>query len=186
MKTLGEFTSHLISSEFIQYTILIHFLLTSRLDKVGISQRNTDPSPPHPVSSTILISFWQALFRLNQASFGPAKPLLWKQHNKLISSGALRAECLLRNSCQQLLKVHMLDYRLLGKWNLQPASLASVSFSAQFQVTNTVLSLASYLQGLQEPERSQPPATGDQTESGIVQHFTIIIPNKREREKTRE
>ena len=37
----------------------------------------------------------------------------------------------------------------------------------------------SYLQSLQEPERPKPATTRNQTESGIVQHFPIIIPRKR-------
>lgn len=47
----------------------------------------------------------------------------------------------------------------------------------------TALNCSSYLQGFQKPERAKPAATGNQTESGIVQHFTVIIPNKNRGEK---
>ena len=36
-----------------------------------------------------------------------------------------------------------------------------------------------YLQSLQEPEGPKPATTRNQTESGIVQHFPIIIPRRR-------
>lgn len=71
--------------------------------------------------------------------------------------------------------------------NANPAGLLDPSRRAEVKPTPPDFSprpesgefSVSYLQSLQEPEGPKPATTRNQTESGIVQHFPIIIPTRR-------
>lgn len=64
----------------------------------------------------------------------------------------------------------MASFRLFYKSEKAEATLASI-LNARMRSF-----IVSYLQSLQESEGPKPATTRNQTESGIVQHFPIIIP----------
>lgn len=50
-------------------------------------------------------------------------------------------------------------------------------------LNNRDADLISHLQSLQEAKGTEAPSTGYQTERGVVQHLSVVIPAGRQKEK---